>query len=99
MFGDAHPYSQFLQIFPDHLKFKHLATHKFALWTESSVHRYHATYIPDLILRYEGHYGPVLAHYILDQNQAIRNHTITGILIKLEVLGIGDGITVRCPRP
>jgi hypothetical protein len=34
--------------------------------------------------------------YFLEKNDAIRHGTATGVYINLKVLGIGDGLTVRC---
>jgi hypothetical protein len=34
--------------------------------------------------------------YFLEKNDAIRHRTATGVYINLKVLGIGDGLTVRC---
>lgn len=66
-----------LQIFLSNPTFSHLAQNNFALWTES----------------YGGHYGPTFAHYFLQQNEAIKNGTISGTILNLTNLGIGNGLT------
>ncbi|PAV19042.1 serine carboxypeptidase [Pyrrhoderma noxium] len=66
-----------LQIFLSDPTFSHLAQNNFALWTES----------------YGGHYGPTFAHYFLQQNAAIQNGTISGTILNLTNLGIGNGLT------
>ena len=41
-----------------------------------------------------GHYGPTFAAYFLSQNVAIDARKITGVKLNLQVLGIGNGLTV-----
>ncbi|KAF8887450.1 serine carboxypeptidase [Gymnopilus junonius] len=67
----------FLQIFLSDKRFSHLQLNKLALWTES----------------YGGHYGPTFAAYFLKQNAAILERKVSGKILNLQVLGIGDGLT------
>ncbi|KAH9480111.1 Carboxypeptidase S1 [Psilocybe cubensis] len=67
----------FLQIFLNDKRFSHLKKNKLALWTES----------------YGGHYGPTFAAHFLKQNSAILERKISGTILNLQVLGIGDGLT------
>ena len=53
-----------------------VTTRTFNLWTES----------------YGGHYGPAFYDYFYGQNQAIANGTTNGTLLKMDTLGIGNGI-------
>ena len=46
-------------------------------------------------IRYGGHYGPTFAAYFLQQNAAITAGTLSGIIINLKTLGIGNGLTVN----
>jgi len=66
-----------LQIFFNDPKFSIYQSRDFAIWTES----------------YGGHYGPDFAAFFLSQNAAINAGTITGKIINLKVLGVGDGLT------
>ncbi|KAI5115274.1 hypothetical protein M0805_001845 [Coniferiporia weirii] len=66
-----------LQIFFADSTFSAYAKNDFALWTES----------------YGGHYGPAFAHYFLEQNAAIEAGTLTGTIINLKTLGVGNGLT------
>jgi len=68
---------KFLQIWFADPRFHKYVSRDFGIWTES----------------YGGHYGPVFAKYFLDQNDAIRRVTITGEIINLQALGIGNGLT------
>ena len=38
----------------------------------------------------------VTYRYFLDKNDEIRSGKATGVHINLKVLGVGDGLTVRC---
>ncbi|KAH9480109.1 Carboxypeptidase S1 [Psilocybe cubensis] len=67
----------FLQIFLSDKRFSHLKANKLALWTES----------------YGGHYGPTFAAHFIKQNMAIQQGKISGTVLNLQVLGIGNGIT------
>ncbi|KAI0762022.1 serine carboxypeptidase [Trametes elegans] len=67
----------FLQIFFNDPQFSKYQQRQFSLWTES----------------YGGHYGPALSTYILDQNAAIANGSLSDLPINLKVLAIGDGLT------
>ncbi|KAL6301457.1 serine carboxypeptidase [Sparassis latifolia] len=67
----------FLQIFFADSRFSKYQKNEFALWTES----------------YGGHYGPAFAAYFLEQNAGIADGSVTGVLINLKYLGVGDGIT------
>ncbi|KAJ7056231.1 serine carboxypeptidase [Mycena amicta] len=68
---------EFMQIFLNDARFRNLISNKLAIWTES----------------YGGHYGPAFAAYFLEQNQAISIGAVDAILLNLEVLGIGNGLT------
>lgn len=48
----------------------------FNLWTES----------------YGGHYGPAFYHYFYEQNEKIKNATMPGYRLRMDTLGIGNGI-------
>ncbi|KAH7062194.1 putative carboxypeptidase S1 [Macrophomina phaseolina] len=48
----------------------------FNLWTES----------------YGGHYGPAFYNYFYEQNEAIKNGSVTGIELNFNSLGVGNGI-------
>jgi carboxypeptidase C (cathepsin A) len=48
----------------------------FNLWTES----------------YGGHYGPVFYDYFYEQNQAIANGSVEGVVLDFDSLGIGNGL-------
>jgi hypothetical protein len=37
-----------------------------------------------------------VSRYFLQQNEAIASGSITGVPINLQVLGVGDGLTVCC---
>jgi len=67
----------FLQIFLTDSRFQKYAKNSLGLWTES----------------YGGHYGPTFANHFLEQNAAIQDGKITGVILNLEYLGIGDGLT------
>ncbi|PCH44722.1 serine carboxypeptidase [Wolfiporia cocos MD-104 SS10] len=67
----------FLQIFFSDSRFSKYQQHEFALWTES----------------YGGHYGPTFAAYFLQQNAGIANGSVSGQIINLKYLGVGDGLT------
>jgi len=68
---------QSLQIFFNDPKFATYQSRDFAIWTES----------------YGGHYGPDFAAYFLAQNAAIKAGTVSGKIINLKTLGVGDGLT------
>lgn len=53
-----------------------IRSRSFNLWTES----------------YGGHYGPVFYDYFYDQNQAIANGSVEGVLLNFDSLGIGNGL-------
>ncbi|KAF8955857.1 Alpha/Beta hydrolase protein [Flammula alnicola] len=67
----------FIQIFLSDHRFSKLRSNKLGIWTES----------------YGGHYGPTFAAYFLTQNLAIRERKISGAILNLQVLGVGDGLT------
>ena len=46
-------------------------------------------------LSYGGHYGPGFAAFFLQQNAAIKAGTLSGTIINLKTLGVGNGLTVR----
>lgn len=48
----------------------------FNLWTES----------------YGGHYGPAFYNYFYEQNEMIKNNTMPGYRLRMDTLGIGNGI-------
>lgn len=48
----------------------------FNLWTES----------------YGGHYGPIFYDYFYEQNQAIANGSVEGLLLSFDSHGIGNGL-------
>ena len=68
---------QMLQIFFADSSFSKYAGNDFAIWTES----------------YGGHYGPTFAAYFLQQNAAIQSGSVTGTVLNLKTLGIGNGLT------
>jgi carboxypeptidase C (cathepsin A) len=53
-----------------------IKSRSFNLWTES----------------YGGHYGPVFYDYFYEQNQAIANGSVEGVLLNFDSLGIGNGL-------
>ena len=85
-----------LQIFFADPKFSSYASNDFAIWTESSVLKLSKFHIDNTNydISYGGHYGPTFAAYFLQQNAAIKAGTLTGTIINLKTLGIGNGLTV-----
>lgn len=68
---------EFMQIFLKDSRFQKFANRSLGIFAES----------------YGGHYGPAFATYFLEQNTGISNGSVTGVLLNLKFLGIGDGLT------